>query len=533
MSKSLASGRTVVPGSERVQPSFTRSGACDGSERISVTVVVRPRRSPTALVRRLAETAPDERTYVTRAAFEAAHGADPADVLAVQRFAVEQDLVVLETSYARRSIVLEGTLDALGAAFGTSLHMYRDGDAQFRGRSGALSVPAAIGTVVAGVFGLDSRPQARAQSRPAAASAVSYAPTTVAQAYAFPAGVTGAGQTIALVELGGGYAQSDLDAFFSNLGIAPPSVTSVSVDGATNAPTGDPNSADAEVLLDIEVAGAIAPGAKIVVYFAPNTDQGFLDAVTTAIHDSTNKPTVLSISWGGPESTWTAQATTNLDAALAEATALGVTVTIAAGDGGSTDGVSGKTNHVDFPASSPHVLACGGTTLRLSGSKIVSEKVWNDGSSGGATGGGVSNVFALPAYQTGAGVPARSGGGSGRGVPDVSGDADPQTGYDVVVDGSATVIGGTSAVAPLWAALVALLNSRSGKAAGFINTTLYANPNALRDIVSGNNGAFAAGPGWDACTGLGSPNGKSLAALFPQVAPPKKKKKRKRKGTSA
>jgi kumamolisin len=512
MASSFAGDRLTIPGSERTDPpGVTASSACDAAERTSVTIVVRSRSS----------APPPAGARMTREAFAASYGADPDDVRLVQRFAVDAGLVILETNYARRSITVEGTVAALGAAFGTTLRVYGTGATAFRGRTGTLSLPADVAPLVTGVFGLDERPQARAHFRPALASAQSYPPTQIAQAYGFPANVTGAGQTIALVELGGGFAQSDLDAFFGNLGIATPNVTSVSVDGATNAPTGDPNGPDGEVLLDIEVAGAVAPGAKIVAYFAPNTDQGFLDAITTAIHDQTNAPTIVSISWGGPESTWTAQATTNFDAAFADAATLGVTVTVAAGDGGSSDGVTDGANHVDFPASSPNVLACGGTSLALDGTTIESETVWNDGANGGATGGGVSTIFALPAYQAGAGVPPVAPGASGgRGVPDVSGDADPATGYDVVVDGSQTVIGGTSAVAPLWAGLTALLNEGAGTSAGFLNTKLYANPSALRDIVSGNNGAFSAGPGWDACTGLGSPNGPALAALFPPAPPP-------------
>jgi kumamolisin len=300
-------------------------------------------------------------------------------------------------------------------------------------------------------------------------------------------------------------------------------VSSVSVDGAANAPTGDPNSADGEVALDIEVAGALAPGAKIVAYFGPNTDQGFLDAITTAIHDTTNAPSIVSISWGGPESTWTAQALSSFDAAFADAATLGITVCVAAGDNGSSDGVTDGEAHVDFPASSPHVLACGGTSLAASGATIESETVWNDGSQGGATGGGISGTFGLPAWQQNAGVPPSVNPGApvGRGVPDVAGNADPQTGYVTLVDGQSGVIGGTSAVAPLWAALTALLNEQSGASLGFLNAQLYAQTTSLNDITVGNNGAYSAGPGWDACTGLGSPNGTLLAAsLSPAPSAP-------------
>jgi kumamolisin len=268
-------------------------------------------------------------------------------------------------------------------------------------------------------------------------------------------------------------------------------------------------------MLDIEVSGAVAPGAKIVVYFAPNTDQGFIDAVGAAVHDTTNNPSVISISWGGPESSWTAQALQALDAACQSAAALGITITVASGDNGSTDGGTG--NNVDFPASSPHVLACCGTKLMGSGSSISSEVVWNEQASGeGAGGGGVSNVFPLPSWQANANVPAPSVSAGGRGVPDVAGDADPVTGYQIRVDGQNMVIGGTSAVAPLWAGLIALNNQQNGRSAGFIQPQIYAakGASAFNDIVSGNNGAFSAGPGWDACTGLGSPIGTKLIALL-------------------
>lgn len=488
--------------------------------------MIRPRPIATATAIAKAATfaaaAPAERRYLTREEFAAQYGADPADVSAVERFALDADLIVLEASLARRAIVLEGTLAALSTAFEVQLALFSAGGQTFRGRTGTITIPAALEHIVQGVFGLDERPQARAHfrwhaNRPAAASATSFTPPQIASAYNFPTGVDGSGQTIALIELGGGYAASDLTTYFGNLSLAVPAVSSVSVDGATNAPTGDPNSADGEVALDIEVAGAIAPGAKIVVYFGPNSDQGFLDAITTAIHDTANTPTIVSISWGGPESTWTAQALRNFDAAFADAATLGITVCVACGDNGSSDGVTDGNAHVDFPASSPHVLACGGTTLAASGTSIQSETVWNDGAQGGATGGGISDSFALPSWQQNVGVPPSVNAGAhvGRGVPDVAGDADPQTGYVTLVDGQSGVIGGTSAVAPLWAGLTALLNETSGVRLGFFNAQLYAQARtALNDVTVGNNGAYQAGPGWDACTGLGSPNGTQLAAAL-------------------
>jgi kumamolisin len=202
---------------------------------------------------------------------------------------------------------------------------------------------------------------------------------------------------------------------------------------------------------------------------------------------------------------------TALDSAAQDAAALGVTMCAAAGDNGSSDGVNDGANHVDFPASSPHILACGGTSLQSANGVITSETVWNDGAQGGATGGGFSTQFPLPAWQASAGIKPPSGGG--RGVPDVAGDADPETGYNVLVDGQKLVFGGTSAVAPLWSALIALLNEKLGKSLGFLEPTLYALPGtsgAFHDITKGSNGAFSAGPGWDAATGLGSPDGAGL-----------------------
>jgi kumamolisin len=347
--------------------------------------------------------------------------------------------------------------------------------------------------------------------------------------YGFPAGATATGQTIGIIELGGGYRAADLTAYFKTLGLPAPKVTTVSVDKGKNTP-GNANGADGEVMLDIEVCASVATGAAIAVYFAPNTDQGFIDAISTAVHDTTNKPSVISISWGGPESSWTMQAMQALDAACQSAAALGITITVAAGDSGSSDGVTG--NQVDFPASSPHVLACGGTKLEATGGAIASEVVWNEqAGQQGATGGGVSQVFALPSWQAHAQVPSRAGGAGGRGVPDVSGDADPQTGYQVRVDGQSMVIGGTSAVAPLWAGLLALANAQNGKSAGFFQPQIYTAKGAaaFHDIVLGNNGAFSAGPGWDACTGLGSPIGTKLIALLGAAAAQKKKKPVKKK----
>ncbi len=451
-----------------------------------------------------------EGEVLSRAAFAAMHGADAEDIAAVEAFAHEYGLTLVATTPAARSITLSGSAAQMQMAFGVELKHYKQPRKTelIRCRSGTLSLPQDLHARVVAVLGLDSRPVAKPHFRRVRANAskpTSFTPPQLAQLYGFPGGVNGAGQTIAIIELGGGYQTADLNAYFSALGLASPAVAAVAVDGGKNQPGSD---ADGEVMLDIEVAGSIANGAKIAVYFAPNTDQGFHDAITTAIHDAVRKPSVLSISWGGPENSWTAQARDAMNAALQDAAMLGVTVTVAAGDNGSGDGATDGSLNVDFPASSPYALACGGTTLKAAAGKITSETVWNETKfNEGATGGGVSQYFALPAYQNKAGVPAQpTTKFAGRGVPDVAGDADPTTGYAVRVDGKDQVIGGTSAVAPLWAALVALLNQQAGKPLGFINPQLYAlGESAFNDIIKGNNGKYKAGKGWDACTGLGSP----------------------------
>ena len=208
---------------------------------------------------------------------------------------------------------------------------------------------------------------------------------------------------------------------------------------------------------------------------------------------------------------------TAMDDAFQAAATLGITVCVASGDNGSSDGVTDGADHVDFPASSSYALACGGTSLKATSSTISGEVVWNDGADGGASGGGVSTFFAAPAWQSALSVTSTQGGRSPlakRGVPDVAGNADPETGYQVRVDGTDTVIGGTSAVAPLWAALITRLNQLSGKSAGLISPQIYQTPKSFRDITSGNNGDFAAASGWDACSGLGSPNGAALRSLI-------------------
>ncbi len=523
--------KKALSGSERTPYlGATPVGAADPNERLDVTVVVR-RRAPDDFKRQLSATVAAPTKHIRREDFAQRFGADPKDFAVVEAFANQYGLEVIQKDLARRTIRLAGTVAQLSSAFDVSLQTFQYKGGSYRGRVGSVYLPEELENIVEAVLGLDNRPQAQPHFRArasggtagAAAASGTFAPNQLASIYGFPAVSNGAGACIGIVELGGGFRTTDIQQYFSALNLPVPTVVAVSVDGASNAP-GDPNGPDAEVMLDIEVAGAIAPGAKLAVYFAPNTDAGFLDAITTAVHDSTNNPGVISISWGGPESTWTQQAMTALDSALQGAATMAITITVASGDNGSSDGVDDGANHVDFPASSSYALACGGTKLVASGGSISTETVWNETTTNeGATGGGVSNVFPLQAWQENLQVTSAQGQQSplqGRGVPDVSGDADPETGYNVRVDGNDTVIGGTSAVAPLWAALITLINAASGSLAGFINPKLYGSAAACRDVTVGNNGAFGASPGWDACTGLGSPDGQKIADLLGGSTPP-------------
>jgi len=521
----------VLQGSERQPVAGARSvGKADPAERLEVSVLLR-RSNAGGLKQQVMALSRREgpRRHISRDEFEKQFGADTADLSAVRDFASKHGLSVVQADAGRRTVVLSGTVAQFDPAFGVDLQRFEHAGGSYRGRVGNIRLPDELNGRVDAVLGLDNRPIAKPhfRTRPVrgnvnwhagGGNSTSYTPPQIASFYEFPPG-TGQGECVGIIELGGGERKADLTTYLSSLDIkTSPSITVVSVDHGKNQPTGDPNGPDGEVMLDIEVVGAVAPQASIAVYFAPNTDAGFLDAITTAIHDAVNKPSVISISWGGPESSWTQQSMTAFDDAFQAAAAMGITVCVASGDNGSSDGVTDGADHVDFPASSPHVLACGGTSIQVSGNNITTETVWNDGAQGGASGGGVSTVFPLPPWQDNLQVTLASGGTTPlarRGVPDVCGDADPETGWDVRIDGTDTVIGGTSAVAPLWAGLIARINSeRDNNAVGFINPQLYADPKVLNDIIQGNNGDFAASSGWDACTGLGSPNGTALAALI-------------------
>jgi kumamolisin len=491
--------------SHRDAPSAKRTGDVAPDEQIEISLYLKPRdEKSTGIISRDDLVAQRSKAH-------------KGDIQSVKTFAKNAGLKVTAVEPGRRLIKLAGSAETMQKVFQTELGHYQDGKQEFRGRSGMLHLPKDLSPIVEAVLGLDTRPaaQPRLVKHPeVAAASSSFLPNQVAQFYGVPAGLTGAGECIALIELGGGFSPADTTAAFEALGISAPKVVSVSVDKGVNKPKPD-DGADGEVALDIQVAGGIAHGAKIAVYFSPNTDAGFVDAITGAAHDTTNKPSIMSISWGSAEANWTAQGLAAMTSALQDAATLGLSVFVAAGDNLATDGVSDGKAHVDFPASSPWAIGCGGTFITVKGNKVSRETVWNRGTSG--TGGGISDVYPVPTFQLNAHLPVSyNGGRKGRGVPDVACVADPNSGYIIVVSGQREVVGGTSAVAPFWAGLTALANQKGGKPAGFFLPFLYDNAKLLRDITSGNNKptgspiGYSSGSGWDACTGLGVPNGQAI-----------------------
>jgi kumamolisin len=542
----------AIPGSERyVLPEAKEIGPADPDQRVEVTVYVRtdPNGPTLPAPEKIGAERPHPGRHLSQDDFIAAYRASDDDIAKVVAFAKDHGLDVVSSSADRRSVVLAGSVQELEEAFGVRLTRYEIPGGHYRGRTGPVHVPRALAGVVEAVFGLDNRPVGRSWRRPsghdrlpvtdAAGHASSglpantYLPPKLAELYAYPSGSNGSsgnGQCVAILAFNdpqahGGYKLDALKTYFTKvLHQSAPEIVDVVVMGPGNDPGDDGQAGEqsgdssGEIMLDMQVVGGIVPGAKIAMYFTEFTERGWVDVITTILTDTTNNPSVISCSYGNPEddpnSAWTVMGIRTVNQAFAAAAAKGVTICCAAGDDGSRDQGGGGRAHADFPASSPYVLGVGGTTLKATGAHIKSEVVWNDGP-GDATGGGISREFKLPAWQKNAGVPpsANPGHKHGRGVPDVAADADPATGVVIItLDGAhLKVIGGTSAAAPQWAALIALLNQRLGARVGFLNPHLYSDvKGTLHDIVEGNNGAYQAGPGWDACTGWGSPDGNAL-----------------------
>lgn len=532
VASSWRGSHVVVPGSARdVRPGARVLGVADADEWIELTIKIR-RKKP------LPEPKGFPAKALSREELAAEYGADPADVEQLRTVLTGLGLKILKEEPISCSIRAGGAASVVESIFLVKLFHYSHPDGNYRGRKGNIHIPLGLDGIVTAVFGLDNRKLVKRRplrrrttsldlATRAAASRAWFYPAELATIYSFPAG-NGSGQTVGLLEFGGGYFPSDLATFCQNAGVSVPTVRTVSVN---NTPTDQKDGAEGEVMLDVEVVAGVCPEATIVVYFSSFDEGGWVNAIDTAVHDQQNPLSVLSVSWGYAEDAagaWTAGAIDSINDTLQSAALLGVTICVAAGDDGSSDGVSDGLAHVDFPSSSPYVLAVGGTTLKKSASGTITETAWKDGDglrndNGGSTGGGVSTQFPRPAWQTVTVPSVNPGSIDGRVVPDVAADASANTGYWTVVDGQGGVAGGTSAASPLWAALIVRLNASLGTSVGYLSPLLYqaaANGQALglsvcRDITSGNNstasvGGYAAGVGYDAVSGWGVPVGSAL-----------------------
>ncbi len=528
-----------LPGSafhqlDRPRPGHRRTrglSVAEWHQPLELTVMVRERPGAPSVQQSLEwlhAAAPRQR-YFSVDQLRGQHAWSHADRERVTSWARRNELRVVSEDPATRRITLRGRTGRLGELFGVQLEHFRWDRAahsvEYRGHVGPVRLPAALSGVITGVFGLDDRPVAQPRLRePGAgrAALVSYDPPEIAAAYAYPRLPNlgeGTRLVAGMIELGGTAHPSDVAAAFGRLGLQPPEMVNVCVDGTLPIP--DPLGADVEVALDYQVLGAMvlamAPRAKltIVTYNAANTERGFIDAVAAAASDTLHSPAAISISWGASEDHWSIQGMRAMDSAFSAGALRGVTYSVAAGDAGSNDAEMDGRQHPEFPASSPHVWSCGGTTLLAVAGRIVSETVWNELDLGaGAAGSGVSGVFAPPEYQLKSGIHPRTAdsGAPGRGLPDGAGVADPVTGWNVHALGRLRVTGGTSAVAPMYTALWTLIAALRDAPVGMPHPVIYgARGRGFNDIVQGNTGGpYAARIGWDAASGWGSPNGRAL-----------------------
>jgi kumamolisin len=543
-SPKVPAGYRRLAGSERrAQPGATRIGPAPAEERIEVTVILRRRPDgPEVPGHHEYLTPPSQRPRLAADEFAERYGFDPADVERLTEFAEQQGLEVTGAHPARRAVYLAGTVEQFEQAFAVSLGRYqyeretrsRDGRREpisetvtYRGREGQLAVPRALADAIVGVFGLDDRSVThRNLADPPSTGTITL--PEVRDLYGFPANQA-AGQTIAIFSEGG-YLSSDIDA---NFGGNPPAVTDISID-ASNGGFADP-----ETTQDIFIAAAVAPGADVAVYFNGGGQKGWVDTIGRIVHPDPGDPvcSVMSSSFyilngddAGLASGVTAALIDAVSEAFADAAIQGVTLCIASGDTGTESKIGDGSAHVQYPGSDPWVLSCGGTTIGDVTAAGFDEWVWADQFSfggspliSGATGGGVSAIFELPSYQVDAGVPVSlNDGHRGRGVPDVAANSSPNSGYPIILDGSLSdwPANGTSASAPLWAGLIAVINAALGENVGFVNPALYAlGSSAFRDITAqpgaADNGLFGTPgypvtAGWDACTGWGAPQGNAL-----------------------
>lgn len=523
----------------------------DPHQRMQVTVVVRSRASDEEIARevqRIGGLLPRQRPQLSYGEFEQRYGSRPEDLKQVAAFFEREGLGVREISRARRAVVLTGTLAKLSPLFDVDFVDYETTQGTYCSHDGAARIPRQFRGIIEGVLGLDHRPLFERHLAVALQPIVHGTnPSEVSKIYNFPGNADGKGQTIAILCLGGGFHPSDVRSYFAWRRLKMPRITVVQLAGGRNQPVSRaaldafgkklesgacsnqrPDQQNMRLLwtieatMDVELAGSFAPGAHLVVYFAPNTSRGRYEAFTRALADKAHKPSVHSCSWGAPETTIPQQVRELMDKTYQLAALKGVTVCVSSGDSGRTP--------VNFPASSPHVLACGGTHLHENG-KQVRETVWNEalGCVTMSSSGGFSSAFPRPGWQPPS-LAKRHAAKSGRGVPDVSAKADLMTGYEILAGGHVIAMGGTSAAAPLWAGLIARMNQKLGVAIGYLTPLLYARGflRTARDVTKGNNGRYKALPGWDACTGFGAPNGQQLLAALARKARPILSRKRAR-----
>jgi kumamolisin len=493
---------------------------------LTLTLRVRPLR-PHALAL-VSDVVEGRRAPLSHDDFQNRFGANPDDVALVHRWAQREGLTVLRRDPARRAVDVRGPASRLAALFGAELVRYGAGDASWLSRVGTLRLPAELRPSVVGVYGFDQCPMTRHDAMPLAVAPKrgagrGFTAPELAGWYAYPE-ADGTGQTVGVIALGGGYHESDLRAYFTGLKLPHPRFTAVSVLGARNNPNGRSRQMDGEVGGDIQTVGALVPGAHVVVYFAPNTERGFMAAVAHAVHDQKWKPSVLSISWGRNEVHWSRRLLRLFDEVLMEAALLGITVCCSSGDTGELADSQDHTPHVCFPASSPWVVACGGTSLAGRRAGRIVECVWSD--QAGASGSGSSVLCARPRWQG----RSRKASHVGRRLPDVSANADPESPYRVYINGAWHVGAGTSAAAPMWAGLMARLNQLRGDRIGLLTPALYKHAaalvtrRALRRVPASRGRRVPAGTGWAPHTGLGVPHGRLLVDALARLRPVGKRK---------
>lgn len=503
-------GRIELAGSFRPTPSSGLE-VPRGNERLKVTVHLKhpdePRHPPGS-----AEDFARLRRVTTRKklAIERARLFAPARDL-FKEFAVSHGLKLGPFRHARRTVTISGTVAQMQAAFGADLRLgWQEGQRTAFVRTGALLLPDAVAPWTRAVLGFDAGSRRLQPQSAAGDGAPGLWPSNIAQLYGFPPRSDATGQCIGIIAQGGAYRPEDIAQAASQSGFPVPTIAFKSESGG---PFGANPAADRELALDLQVLAGIAPNAKLVIYSAANGTAGLAQALHDAIFDPVNRPHVLSLCWGSSEDTWHDDVRDAVESALSDAVTLNVAVVVASGDYLATGGMMDGSAHVFYPASSPYVLACGGTAFQLDaeGGKIGEEEVWNDDMQQLGSGGGISGKCPVPDYQTGLTLPpsANTGAGPGRGVPDVAAMASKTPGYRVILDGKLLAVPGTSGATPLWAALLTLANAQRTAPLGFPNHALYRNTHLFRAITNGDNKlndvGYDAGAPWNACTGLGVP----------------------------